>query len=116
MILADPYPSAASYCTVSISAFCSFWRVSSKVAAIIACQSNRVPFCGIEYIRVLFSETRDKPKLSFGSGPLAGEHRIEKGLVSEKSREKIRLVLSLIRLGQIKVSKWERVQVSPIIT
>ena len=79
MILADPYPSAASYCTVSISAFCSFWRVSSKVAAIIACQSNRVPFCGIEYIRVLFSETRDKPKLSFGSGPLAGEHRIEKG-------------------------------------
>ena len=112
MILADPYPlTVLSPFRLSVVFGGGLLRLRPLLHATV------IPFCGIEYIRVLFSETRDKPKLSFGSGPLAGEHRIEKGArVGKVSREKIRLVLSLIRLGQIKVSKWERVQVSPIIT
>ena len=114
MILADPYPlTVLSPFRLSVV----FGGGLLRLRPLLHARVIRVPFCGIEYIRVLFSETRDKPKLSFGSGPLAGEHRIEKGArVGKVSREKIRLVLSLIWLGQIKVSKWERVQVSPIIT
>ena len=83
MILADPYPlTVLSPFRLSV-----VFGGSPKVAAIIACQSNRVPFCGIEYIRVLFSETRDKPKLSFGSGPLAGEHRKKGARVGKVSRK-----------------------------